>query len=145
MAENNLAGSLWPPVQPLLIRRHRHPERRSQNNASNVFSQLASATQQQDLSFQWMQRLFPGTVEFWFFSAAAPVSATGTTTDVLQAVFQILNSILFALGAGIISWHTVQGIVASAHTGKPLGDRWHTIWAPMRVVWGVGNLAPVKG
>ena len=113
-------------------------------SATNVVSQLANATQSGDLSFQWMNRLFPGTVEFWFLSAGS-TSTPSTSTDVLQALFQVLNSVLFALAAGMLSWHTVNGLVASAHTGKPLGDRWHTIWAPLRVVWGIGNLAPVKG
>jgi conjugal transfer/type IV secretion protein DotA/TraY len=113
-------------------------------SAENVASELSAATQSADLSFQWMAHLFPATIEFWVLEPSGS-SSTGTTTDVLEPLFQIFNSILFAIGAGMMCWHTVVGMVATAHQGKVLGDRWHTIWAPLRVIWGVGNLAPVKG
>lgn len=37
----------------------------------------------------------------------------------------------------------MQGIVASARTGQALGERWHHIWMPLRIVLGLGLLAPM--
>src|SRR3546814_5030900 len=45
----------------------------------------------------------------------------------------------------MLSWHVVAGIVASASEGQVLGQKWHQIWAPVRVTMGVGMLAPVAG
>ncbi|MBY5894890.1 DotA/TraY family protein [Rhizobium leguminosarum] len=56
---------------------------------------------------------------------------------------QLFTSVLFFLCGLSIAFGTVQAIVASAHTGKPLGERWHQIWTPLRVVVGLGLLAPM--
>lgn len=61
----------------------------------------------------------------------------------LSAAFQAFNTTLLTVGAAMLGWHTFVGTVATAHEGKVLGQRWHTIWAPTRVTLGVGSLAPV--
>jgi conjugal transfer/type IV secretion protein DotA/TraY len=59
--------------------------------------------------------------------------------------FMAFISALFFLAGMQVCWHTISGIVATAHEGKVLGQRWHEIWAPVRVVSGVGFLAPALG
>lgn len=56
---------------------------------------------------------------------------------------QVLTSVLFFFCALKLAFGTVQGIVASAYTGKVLGDKWHQIWSPLRIVLGLGLLYPM--
>ncbi|WP_336763833.1 DotA/TraY family protein [Asaia sp. VD9] len=55
-------------------------------------------------------------------------------------------TILMVLGVSMTAWHTIVAMVASAHDGQPLGKDWHTTWTPIRLVLGMGLLAPtIKG
>ena len=56
---------------------------------------------------------------------------------------QVFTTVLFFLCGLSVAFGTVQGIVASAYTGKPLGEKWHQIWVPLRVIIGVGLLCPM--
>ncbi|RCW23181.1 conjugal transfer/type IV secretion protein DotA/TraY [Ciceribacter lividus] len=58
-------------------------------------------------------------------------------------VLQVFASVLFFLGGLFVAYQTVVGIVATAHTGQVLGNRWHQIWVPLRIVVGLGLLAPL--
>ncbi|WP_412050268.1 DotA/TraY family protein [Hoeflea sp. Naph1] len=58
-------------------------------------------------------------------------------------VLQVFTSVLFFLSALGLSYGVVSGIVSSAYTGKVLGDRWHQIWTPLRIIVGLGLLAPL--
>jgi conjugal transfer/type IV secretion protein DotA/TraY len=84
-----------------------------------------------DLGYGILQRLFPEII-------GLPGNA------VTQAVAKF-NSALLVLSTLVLSWHTLAGMVATAHEGKVLGSRWHQIWAPLRVSFGVSMLVPVKG
>jgi len=59
--------------------------------------------------------------------------------------FTAFSGILMFVGSLMLGWHVLAGIVQSAYSGKVLGERWHQIWAPARVVLGLGSLAPVAG
>lgn len=68
--------------------------------------------------------------------------ATTPAHGALAAAFMAFISALFFLATMQVAWHTISGIVATAQEGKVLGQRWHQVWAPVRVVTGVGFLAP---
>ncbi len=84
-------------------------------------------------------------------------SATTTTTmgaTIIAAIFPpasnpwatalgALNSTLSAGGGLLLGWHTVAGMIASAHEGKLLGQKYHSIWAPLRILIGFSMLTPV--
>lgn len=107
--------------------------------AQSALSTLATMSNgTQDLSLQWIQKLFPT-------MANLAGGKSNPDTDILRPLFQSFNSILLAFGAALLSWHTLMGIVNTAHEGKIMGQRWHQIWAPIRVVTGVTLLAPIKG
>ncbi|SEH27897.1 DotA/TraY family protein [Rhizobium sp. NFR12] len=57
----------------------------------------------------------------------------------------VFASTLTLIAVNIIAWTTIQGIVQSAYTGKVLGERFHQIWAPLRVVFGLGLIMPIAG
>lgn len=73
---------------------------------------------------------------------------TGSATPAhtaMAAGFMAFISALFFLAGMQVAWHTISGIVATAQEGKVLGQKWHQVWAPVRVVSGVGFLAPALG
>ncbi|MGR9058973.1 DotA/TraY family protein [Rhizobium leguminosarum] len=53
------------------------------------------------------------------------------------------SSALTLLACSFIGWIIVSGIVQSAYTGKVLGERFHQIFTPLRVVLGIGLMVPV--
>ncbi len=55
---------------------------------------------------------------------------------------QIFSTTLALIGGLILAYHVIAGIVSTAYEGKVLGDKWHQIWAPMRVVLGFALLIP---
>lgn len=71
--------------------------------------------------------------------AVLPSDATSAWGRTLQ----IFTSTLFVACAALIAYNTISGIVQSAYTGKTLGDRWHQIWTPLRVIVGAGLLLPL--
>lgn len=79
-----------------------------------------------NIAWQWAQAVLPS-------DATSPQGR----------VIQILTSVLFFLCGLGLAYHTVIGIVASAYTGKPLGDKWHQIWTPLRWVVCFGLLCPI--
>ncbi len=60
----------------------------------------------------------------------------------LGNAFGVFNASLMALAAAMVSWQTVAGMVATAQEGQVLGQRWHTMWAPVRVTAGIATLVP---
>lgn len=89
-----------------------------------------------DIAWGWIQTLFGtnGKCEI--------VRAANVNTPYANA-FAVLTAALTFLGGLFMTYHTVVGIVSSAYTGKVLGEKWHQIWAPLRVVFGFGLLIPV--
>ncbi|MEW9616574.1 DotA/TraY family protein [Shinella sp. S4-D37] len=79
-----------------------------------------------NLAWQWVSAVLPG-------DGASPWGRT----------FQVGTSVLFFLGGLGLAYSVVAGIVSSAYTGKVLGDRWHQIWSPLRIVLGLGLLCPM--
>lgn len=81
-----------------------------------------------DIAYSWIKILFP--------------SEDGSPYSSALSVF---SSMLTFFGGLFLAWHVIQGIVLSAYTGKVLGERFHQIWAPLRVVLGFGMLVPIAG
>jgi conjugal transfer/type IV secretion protein DotA/TraY len=79
-----------------------------------------------NLSWQWVSAVLPP-------DGSSPWGRT----------LQVFTSVLFLLAGLGLSYGAVSGIVSSAYTGKVLGDKWHQIWTPLRIVLGLGLLAPM--
>lgn len=92
----------------------------------------------------------PPTSDIWrhmlevLFPGVGPLGGTATagTTAFASAVGSFL-AILMAAGTSVLIWHVISGTVATAHEGTVLGKNWHQVWAPIRVVMGVGLLVPI--
>lgn len=57
----------------------------------------------------------------------------------------VFASALTMIATTMVAWISVQSIVHSAYTGKVLGEKFHQIWAPLRLVLGFGLLVPISG
>lgn len=72
--------------------------------------------------------------------AGLPIQATGNAFfGVLLGIF---NQIVFVLGICIIAYTTVVGAIHTAHEGKFLGEKWHSILVPLRAAVGLYLLLP---
>jgi conjugal transfer/type IV secretion protein DotA/TraY len=65
--------------------------------------------------------------------------------DVLGTLFSYINMGLLTLGALYLSYKTLSAITQTAHEGTFMGQAFHSVWVPIRVVTGVFSLVPVFG
>lgn len=82
----------------------------------------------EDLAYGWLEVLF---------------NFDGTSG--FGHAFATFTSMLGLMGGLFLGWHIIAGIVSSAYSGKVLGERYHQIWAPLRVVLGFALLIPIAG
>ncbi|WP_029605499.1 DotA/TraY family protein [Kozakia baliensis] len=87
---------------------------------------------------QLLEMIFPG---------VGPLG--GGETQAFQGVRYAMRgflSVLMVVATSMMAWHFISGTVATAHEGVILGQKWHQVWAPLRLCYGIGMLAPtVKG
>jgi conjugal transfer/type IV secretion protein DotA/TraY len=95
-----------------------------------------------DIAWGWILTLF-GTEGSGCTLADIPTAAVSNTP--YANAFAVLTAALAFIGSLFLAYHVLSGIVSTAYTGKVLGERWHQIWAPLRVVFGFGLLIPVGG
>ena len=89
------------------------------------FSELFSSPSTADLAYNWINVLIP------------------TGESAYAKAFATLSGTLVFIASLVLAWHVIAGIISSAYTGKILGDRFHQIYAPLRVVLGFALLVPV--
>jgi conjugal transfer/type IV secretion protein DotA/TraY len=65
------------------------------------------------------------------------------STSLLFDLMGTFNSVAITVGVLILAWSMTQGIVGTAHEGKFLGQRMHSVWAPFRAGLSISLLAPV--
>jgi conjugal transfer/type IV secretion protein DotA/TraY len=106
-------------------------------SSSSIMSALTSSLGKGDLSFQWMTNLFPS-----YFQSATGVSYQ---SDAVAQLIDIMSVSVMGLGAMMLSWHVVSGLIATAREGTFLGQKWHTVYAPIRIGMGAVGTVPIKG
>lgn len=77
-----------------------------------------------------------------FPSAALAEGATGNRT-VFSSIIGYFNVIILVVGGLMFFYNVTVGVLQSAHEGQVLGQRWSSLWAPIRVLFAVGLLVPV--
>jgi conjugal transfer/type IV secretion protein DotA/TraY len=50
-----------------------------------------------------------------------------------------------AIAGAMLGYHTLHSVLAAARNGQVVGDRWNGVWGPLKVIIGMGMLAPVIG
>jgi len=102
--------------------------------SGSLLTQTLSAPCASDWWRQSLELIFPG---------IGPLS--GNVSQAAQGLFASCGAFLAVMSAvacGVLAWHSISGTVATAHEGVILGQRWHQVWAPLRICFGVGMLAP---
>ncbi len=89
---------------------------------------LLGTPSQHDIAYSWLSAILPANMD----------SPYGVAVGTFASAATFLASLL-------LGFHVVIGIVSSAYSGKVLGDKFHQIWAPLRVVLGFGLLIPIAG
>src|SRR5690606_26180356 len=73
------------------------------------------------------------------------VAANNPQFEATKVAFMAFSGTLLFLAAMVSGWQIITGLVASAKEGTVLGKQYHEVWAPIRVVFGFGMLAPIAG
>jgi hypothetical protein len=69
------------------------------------------------------------------------IPGTGGTLTILGTMFRTFNSIALAVGALIVVYITVVGVIMTAHEGEFM-KKWNSLWTPIRTVIGIASLVP---
>lgn len=77
---------------------------------------------------------------FGYVGTVLPVS--DDVPLILGVMFKTFNSIVLTVGALIIIYVTVVGVMKTAAEGEFLGKQWNSIWLPIRMVLGIAALVP---
>lgn len=92
-----------------------------------------------DESLKYLAQLFGN------MSGAIPIPSGGgdySPGTVLGAMFQTFNSVILAVGALVVVYTTVVGVMKTAHEGEFMGKNWNNLWIPIRTVLGITCLVP---
>ncbi|STX48479.1 DotA [Legionella hackeliae] len=60
----------------------------------------------------------------------------GTGSQIMGTMFGVFNSAVLALGGVIIMYTLLVSTMNTAHEGQMLGQKWSSIWVPMRSTLG---------
>lgn len=66
----------------------------------------------------------------------------GTGSQIMGAMFGVFNSAVLALGGIIIMYTLMVSTMNTAHEGQMLGQKWSSIWIPVRSTLGLALLIP---
>lgn len=79
------------------------------------------------------------------FGPIFPSVAGGSSETVFSVIIGYFNIIMLVVGGMMLFYNATIGLLQSAHEGSVLGQRWSSLWAPLRVIFAVGLLVPVPG
>lgn len=66
----------------------------------------------------------------------------GSGSQIMGAIFTVFNSAVLALGGIIIMYTLMVSTMNTAHEGQMLGQKWSSIWIPIRSTVGLSLLIP---
>lgn len=76
------------------------------------------------------------------FGYVGNVLTPSGATLILGAMFKVFNTVVLSVGALIVLYVTIVGVMKTAHEGEFLGKQWNSIWIPIRMVIGIAALVP---
>jgi defect-in-organelle-trafficking protein DotA len=66
----------------------------------------------------------------------------GTGSQIMGGMFTVFNSAVLALGGIVIMYTLLVSTMNTAHEGQMLGQKWSSIWIPVRATMGLALLIP---
>src|SRR3990167_951544 len=80
-----------------------------------------------------------------FGNVANLVVGPNATPGLLGVMFQTFNTMVLTIGAFIVVYVTVMGVMVTAHEGEFMGKKFQSLWTPIRMVIGIAGLVPISG
>lgn len=77
------------------------------------------------------------------FGPLFPSAAGGNVETIFSSIIGYFNILILVVGGLLFFYNVTVGLLQSAHEGQVLGQRWSSLWAPLRVLFAVGLLVPV--
>lgn len=77
------------------------------------------------------------------FGDLFPSAISGTVVGIFPSLITYFNVVVLLIGSLMFFWNVSIGILQSAHEGQVLGQRWSSLWAPLRLIFAVGMLVPM--
>lgn len=66
----------------------------------------------------------------------------GSGSQIMGAIFTVLNSAVLAVGGIIVMYTLIVGTLNTANEGKMLGQKWASMWVPIRATIGLALMMP---
>jgi defect in organelle trafficking protein DotA len=67
---------------------------------------------------------------------------SGTGSQIMGSMFAVFNSAVLTLGGIVIMYTIIVSTMNTAHEGQMLGQKWSSIWIPIRATVGLALLIP---
>ncbi len=93
-----------------------------------------------DIAFRLLRQVF-GVPDI--FGSAAGENIPTTFHHALHGLFQIYSTALLVIAVLIALYFIIAVLAETAQTGTPFGKRFNHVWAPIRLVIGIGALIPL--
>lgn len=112
----------------------------AQPTAGNGIASFLDQVDEVDFSANVLRKTFGN-------SFVDDIGTPGAVEDgnILGAMFSIFNSALLAVAMFYFGYQAVSSIAATAEDGQFLGQRFSTVWVPIRFTVGVVSLIPIFG
>lgn len=94
-----------------------------------------------DASLGYLVQIF-GNMNGIIPSPSGGLPAGGSVT-LLGTMFKTFNGIVLTVGALMLVYITVVGVMVTAHEGEFMGKQYHKIWTPLKTVLGIVLLVPL--
>ena len=66
----------------------------------------------------------------------------GTGSQIMGEMFGVFNAAVLALGGIVVMYTLIVGTMNTAQEGQMLGQKWSSIWIPVRATIGLAFLIP---
>ena len=98
---------------------------------------------QNDLWNQYLRLVLPHDRTTDVLQEAQLPSTVAPWSDVVSSILVTFSTVIITLAILWLIWQTVSSVVNAAWSGEAISREWHSIWGPLRIVLGLGLLAPV--
>jgi conjugal transfer/type IV secretion protein DotA/TraY len=76
------------------------------------------------------------------FGMVGTLLPTKNPTLLMSMMFKVLNTTALTVGAALVVYVTVVGLLKTAQEGEFLGKQWNSLWVPLRTIMGIAALFP---
>lgn len=91
----------------------------------------------------------PDDLSIWFlgniFGSDLIQGSRISDIKLLSRVFGMFNQVVLVVGMIIVTYTVVAGSLNTASEGKALGEKWNSVWMPVRTSLGIAMLVPKGG